>query len=89
LKPERGSTARDGIDHTFSKDLRVTPEQTFLVADQGNMWNLLDRGTTYKKVENSSEFATIAKGAGKLQLQLLETGTGKILTVLLSLKSGK
>ncbi len=53
------------IDNTGSRDLRVVPGQTFLVDDQGNMWNLLDRGTAYQRVESSSEFATIAKGAGK------------------------
>ncbi len=53
------------IDNTGSHDLQVVPDQTFLVDDQGNMWNLLDRGTAYQRVESSSEFATIAKGAGK------------------------
>jgi hypothetical protein len=53
------------IDNTGSHDLQVVPDQTFLVDNQGNMWNLLDRGTAYQRVESSSEFATIAKGAGK------------------------
>lgn len=56
------------IDNTGSHDLQVVPDQTFLVDDQGNMWNLLDRGTAYQRVEKSSEFATIAKGAGKSSL---------------------
>jgi hypothetical protein len=53
------------IDNTGPHDLEVVADQTFLIDDQGNMWNLLDRGTAYQRVENSSEFATIAKGAGK------------------------
>jgi len=31
------------IDNTGSHDLQVVPDQTFLVDDQGNMWNLLGR----------------------------------------------
>jgi len=56
------------IDNTGSHGLQVVPDQTFLVDGQSNMWNLLDRRTAYERVEKSSEFATIAKGAGKSSL---------------------
>jgi hypothetical protein len=48
-----------------SHGLTLVPEQTFLIDAQGNLWNLLDRRTAYQRVEKSSEYANIAKGAGR------------------------
>jgi hypothetical protein len=48
-----------------SHGLLVVPEQTFLIDEQGNMWNLLDRRTAYERMEKSSEFARVAKKAGR------------------------
>lgn len=53
------------IDNTGEKALRIVPAQTFLIDDQGNYWNLLDRQTAYERVEESSEYARIAGSAGK------------------------
>jgi len=53
------------IDNVGSSTLEVVPDQTFLIDALGNYWNLLDRRTAYERVEGSSEFANIAKGAGK------------------------
>ncbi len=53
------------IDNAGSAALVVVPEQTFLIDGQGNYWNLLDSRTAYQRVESSSEYATIGKGAGK------------------------
>jgi len=53
------------IDNTGLHGLKVVPEQTFLIDAQGNYWNLLDSRTAYERVENSSEYARVAKGAGK------------------------
>lgn len=53
------------IDNGGRHPLSVLPEQTFLVDDEGNFWNLLDNRTAYQRVEQSSEYARIGKGAGK------------------------
>jgi hypothetical protein len=53
------------IDNGSHASLAVVPEQTFLIDSEGNLWNLLDSRTAYQRVENSSEYARIAKGGGK------------------------
>ncbi|PLX85080.1 MAG: hypothetical protein C0617_05150 [Desulfuromonas sp.] len=53
------------MDNAGPHSLTVVPEQTFLIDNQGNLWNLLDSRTAYQRVEGSSEYARIAKGAGK------------------------
>jgi hypothetical protein len=53
------------VDNQGTHGLTVVPEQTFLVDAQGNMWNLLDRRTAYQRVEKSTEYASIGKGAGR------------------------
>ena len=53
------------VDNAGTEDLILIPEQTFLVDSQGGMWNLLDSRTAYQRVESSSEFAAIAKEAGR------------------------
>jgi hypothetical protein len=53
------------VDNGGSHGLAVVPEQTFLIDAEGNVWNLLDRRTAYQRVESSSEYARIGKGAGK------------------------
>jgi len=53
------------LDNRGSHGLAVVPEQTFLIDAEGNMWNLLDRRTAYQRVESSTEYARIGKGAGK------------------------
>jgi hypothetical protein len=56
------------IDNTGTSSLTVVPGQTFLIDEQGNYWNLLDRQTAYERVEESSEYARIAGQAGKRSL---------------------
>lgn len=56
------------IDNVGSRTLEVVPGQTFLIDREGQYWNLLDRQTAYQRVENSSEYGRIAKGAGKKSL---------------------
>lgn len=53
------------IDNAGTHGLEIVPSQTFLIDAQGNYWNLLDSRTAYQRVESSSEFGTIGKGAGK------------------------
>lgn len=53
------------IDNGGDSALDVVPEQTFLIDADGNLWNLLDSRTAYQRVEKSSEYARIAKGAGR------------------------
>ena len=53
------------VDNRSSQALRIVPDQTFLVDEQGNLWNLLDNRTAYERVETSTEYGRIAKGAGR------------------------
>lgn len=53
------------IENSGPNRLELVPEQTFLVDSSGGFWNLLDRRTAYERVEESSEFGTIAKGSAK------------------------
>ena len=53
------------IENRGNSRLELVPDQTFLVDSSGGYWNLLDRRTAYQRVEKSSEFGTIAKGAGR------------------------
>lgn len=53
------------IDNLGDSALRIVPEQTFLIDDQGVLWNVLDSRTAYERVEKSSEYARIARSAGR------------------------
>lgn len=53
------------VDNQGGSRLSVVPEQTFLVDATGNYWNLLDQRSAYQRLERSSEYARIAKGAGR------------------------
>jgi len=53
------------IDNLGSESLFMVPEQTFLVDAAGGMWNLLERRVAYERLEKSSEYARVAKGAGR------------------------
>lgn len=53
------------IDHRGSEDLLIIPGETFLIDSAGMYWDILDSKTAYKRVEESSEYGRIAKGAGK------------------------
>jgi hypothetical protein len=53
------------MDNTGAQPLTIVPEQTFLIDEEGGMWNLLDSRTAYQRVEQSSEYGRIAKGAGR------------------------
>lgn len=51
------------IDNQGPQRFEVVPEQTFLVDASGAYWSLLDRKTAYQRVEGSSEYGSILKGA--------------------------
>lgn len=53
------------VDHAGQHPLVIVPEQTFLIDDQGRLWNMLDRRTAYERMEKSTEYARIASGAGR------------------------
>jgi hypothetical protein len=53
------------IDNQGSKGLRLVPDQTFLLDQQGRYWGLLPLKKAYSRLEESDEFARIAKKAGK------------------------
>ncbi len=74
------------IDNKGSHSLQVVTNQTFLVDDQGGMWNALDNNTAYKRVENSSEFAGIGKKAGRGAL--LGTAGGALLGAAVGVVTG-
>ncbi|MEJ2199585.1 MAG: hypothetical protein P8X63_01010 [Desulfuromonadaceae bacterium] len=53
------------IDNTGNYGLEIVPAQTFLIDAEGNYWNLLDNRTAYQRLEKNSDYADIARGAGK------------------------
>ncbi|MDO3379392.1 hypothetical protein [Geoalkalibacter halelectricus] len=53
------------IDNQGGSALRIVPEQTFLIDDEGYMWNILDSRAAYERVEKSDEYARIGRGAGR------------------------
>ncbi|ABW66745.1 YMGG-like glycine zipper-containing protein [Desulfosudis oleivorans] len=53
------------VDNKSTAAFQFNPGQTFLVDANGNYWNLLDQATAYDRLEKSSEYARIAKQAGK------------------------
>jgi len=53
------------VDNGGQEGIAVVPEQTFLIDADGNMWNLLNRKTAYERLENSSEYARVAKKSGR------------------------
>ena len=75
------------IDNRGTQGLTIVPDQTFLVDAKGNYWNLLDSRTAYERVEKSSEFATIAKGAGKGSV--LGAAGGAIVGAAIGILSGR
>ena len=53
------------IENSGDRRLELVPEQTFLIDSTGNYWNLMDRRTAYKRVEESSEFSAIVKSGSQ------------------------
>ena len=53
------------LDNAGAHSLEVIPDQTFLIDRDGGMWNMLDRQSAYERLEKSSEYARIAKEAGR------------------------
>ena len=51
------------IDNRGPERFEIVADQTFLVDSSGAYWNLLDRKTTYQRVESSSEYGAVSKGA--------------------------
>lgn len=75
------------IDNRGTDALEVVPDQTFLIDANGNYWNLLDRRTAYQRVEESSEYARIAKGSGKGSL--LGAAGGAVLGAAIGILAGE
>lgn len=53
------------FDHLGWDPVEVVANQTFLVDPQGQMWNILDQGMAYNRLEKSTEWGQIAPEAGK------------------------
>jgi hypothetical protein len=75
------------IDNTGIHGLDIVPAQTFLVDSDGNYWNLLDNRTAYQRLEKNSDYADIARGAGKGSL--LGAAGGAIVGVAIGIVSGE
>ncbi|MCF8030535.1 MAG: hypothetical protein K9K39_06535 [Desulfohalobiaceae bacterium] len=53
------------INNTGEDTLQVVPGQTFLIDEEGNYWNLLDKKEAYTRLQKSDEYSRLAKGSGK------------------------
>ena len=52
------------MDNTGKHGLELVTNQTFLIDDQGRMWNILDNRAAYERLEKSSGFTNLAKSTG-------------------------
>lgn len=75
------------MDNQGTHPLEIVAEQTFLVDTQGNYWNLLDRKTAYQRVEGSTDYARMGKGAGKGTL--LGAAGGAVLGAAIGILTGE
>ncbi|ABA89167.1 lipoprotein, putative [Syntrophotalea carbinolica DSM 2380] len=75
------------FDNQGSQALAIVPEQSFLIDNEGNLWNLLDSRTAYTRIEKSSEYARIAKGGGKGAM--LGAAGGAVLGAAIGILSGE
>ncbi len=53
------------FDHQGQDPIEIVATQTFLVDDQAQLWNVLDQGLAYKRLEKSTEWGKLAPEAGK------------------------
>jgi hypothetical protein len=53
------------VDNAGEHPLMIVPEQSFLIDEEGNMWNVLERRTAYERIEKSTEFGRVAGTAGR------------------------
>lgn len=75
------------VDNIGVHGLDIVPDQTFLIDATGNYWNLLDNRTTYQRLEKNSDYAEIARGAGKGSL--IGAAGGAILGAAIGIVSGE
>ncbi|WP_432821109.1 hypothetical protein [Trichloromonas sp.] len=75
------------VDNTGIHGLDIVPGQTFLIDAGGSYWNVLDNRTTYQRLEKSSEYGEIARGAGKGSL--LGAAGGAIIGAAIGIVSGE
>lgn len=52
------------MDNTGRHGLELVADQTFLIDDQGRMWNILDSRAAYERLDKSSSFTNLAKSTG-------------------------
>jgi hypothetical protein len=53
------------IDNQGREDVQVSPQQAFLIDDQGQAWPLLTVEQAYQRIQSHVELGETAKGAGK------------------------
>jgi len=75
------------MDNGSSEEIRIVPEQSFLIDDQGNLWNLLQSWSAYERLEKSTEFSRIAQGSGKGAM--LGAAGGALLGAAIGILSGE
>lgn len=75
------------MDNAGSEEIRIVPEQSFLIDDQGNMWNLLKSRSAYERLEKSTEYSRIAQGSGKGAM--LGAAGGALLGAAIGILSGE
>ncbi|MHB8764639.1 MAG: hypothetical protein ACYDA8_09955 [Deferrisomatales bacterium] len=53
------------FDHQGNDPIEIVAAQTYLVDDQGQLWNVLDQAMAYNRLEKSTEWGQIMPEAGK------------------------
>lgn len=53
------------FDHHGSDPIEITPNQTFLVDDKSQLWDILDRNMAYNRIEKKTDLGEVAPSATK------------------------
>ena len=56
------------IDHQGPRPLEIVPDQTFLIDQDGGMWNILSQRDASDRLSKSTEYARVAGKAGRTSL---------------------
>jgi len=82
---------RIALDNQSGAVVRINPEQTFLIDQEGQAWPVLTQDQAYNRINRAIEFQEIGRGAGKSALLIGAAGavTGFALGVLLGEGVGK
>lgn len=75
------------FDHQGKDPIEIDPSQTFLVDDQGNLWNVLDQKLAYDRISKKTELGEVVPQAGKTAF--LGAAAGAIVGAAIGIVTGR